>query len=161
MEANFVIIGAGSAGCAMAYRLSEDEKNSVIIIEYGGSDMGPLIQMPAALSYPMNMKTYDWGFQSEPEPYLKNRRLATPRGKVLGGSSSINGMVYVRGHAKDYDYWEQSGAFTGFYKIIYPIGRQSKKRLEEAIRLFKEEKETYLKFFEDKGITIIKEQIKE
>ena len=97
MEANFVIIGAGSAGCAMAYRLSEDEKNSVIIIEYGGSDMGPLIQMPAALSYPMNMKTYDWGFQSEPEPYLKNRRLATPRGKVLGGSSSINGMVYVRG----------------------------------------------------------------
>ena len=120
MEANFVIIGAGSAGCAMAYRLSEDEKNSVIIIEYGGSDMGPLIQMPAALSYPMNMKTYDWGFQSEPEPYLKNRRLATPRGKVLGGSSSINGMVYVRGHAKDYDYWEQSGASGWSYADVLP-----------------------------------------
>lgn len=73
MKADFVIIGAGSAGCAMAYRLSEDGKNSVLVIEYGGSDMGPLIQMPAALSYPMNMKTYDWGFQSEPEPHLNNR----------------------------------------------------------------------------------------
>lgn len=120
MKADFVIIGAGSAGCAMAYRLSEDEKNSVIIIEYGGSDMGPLIQMPAALSYPMNMKTYDWGFQSEPEPFLNNRKLATPRGKVLGGSSSINGMVYVRGHAKDYDYWEQSGASGWSYADVLP-----------------------------------------
>ena len=95
MKADFVIIGAGSAGCAMAYRLSEDEKNSVIIIEYGGSDMGPLIQMPAALSYPMNMKTYDWGFQSEPEPFLNNRKLATPRGKVLGGSSSILSLIHI------------------------------------------------------------------
>ena len=120
MKADFVIIGAGSAGCAMAYRLSEDEVNTVIVIEYGGSDMGPLIQMPAALSYPMNMKAYDWGFQSEPEPHLDNRKLATPRGKVLGGSSSINGMVYVRGHAKDYDYWEQSGANGWSYADVLP-----------------------------------------
>ena len=94
--------------------------NTVIVIEYGGSDMGPLIQMPAALSYPMNMKAYDWGFQSEPEPHLDNRKLATPRGKVLGGSSSINGMVYVRGHAKDYDYWEQSGANGWSYADVLP-----------------------------------------
>ena len=120
MKADFVIIGAGSAGCAMAYRLSEDSKNSVLVIEYGGSDMGPLIQMPAALSYPMNMKNYDWGFQSEPEPHLKNRKLATPRGKVIGGSSSINGMVYVRGHSKDYDYWEQSGANGWSYADVLP-----------------------------------------
>ncbi len=120
MEADFVIVGAGSAGCAMAYRLSEDGKYSVLVIEYGVSDIGPLIQMPAALSYPMNMKTYDWGYQSEPEPYLDGRRLATPRGKVIGGSSSINGMVYVRGHAKDFDHWDESGAAGWAYKDVLP-----------------------------------------
>ena len=101
MDADFIIVGAGSAGCAMAYRLSQDRANKVLVIEFGGSDAGPFIQMPAALSYPMNMKTYDWGFQSAPEPHLGGRRLAVPRGKVIGGSSSINGMVYVRGHARD------------------------------------------------------------
>jgi choline dehydrogenase len=120
MNADFVIIGAGSAGCAMAYRLSEDGKHSVLVIEYGGSDIGPFIQMPAALSYPMNMKTYDWGFQSEPEPHLNGRKLATPRGKVIGGSSSINGMVYVRGHAKDYDHWQESGANGWSYADVLP-----------------------------------------
>tara|TARA_R110002124_G_scaffold105944_2_gene257198 strand:- start:2360 stop:4021 length:1662 start_codon:yes stop_codon:yes gene_type:complete len=120
MDADFIIIGAGSAGCAMAYRLSEDGQNSVLVIEYGGSDIGPLIQMPAALSYPMNMKTYDWGFQSEPEPHLDERKLVTPRGKVVGGSSSINGMVYVRGHAKDYDHWEASGAKGWSYADVLP-----------------------------------------
>ena len=99
LEADFVIVGSGSAGSALAYRLSEDGKHSVIVIEYGGTDIGPLIQMPSALSIPMNMSRYDWGFSSEPEPHLGGRVLATPRGKVLGGSSSINGMVYVRGHA--------------------------------------------------------------
>ncbi|MEM8836765.1 MAG: choline dehydrogenase [Pseudomonadota bacterium] len=120
MEADFVIIGAGSAGCAMAYRLSEDGKNSVIVIEFGGTDMGPLIQMPGALSYPMNMKRYDWGYQSEPEPHLGNRRLATPRGKVIGGSSSINGMVYVRGHAQDFNHWAESGASGWSYADVLP-----------------------------------------
>ena len=105
MEADFVIIGSGSAGSAMAYRLSEDGRYSVIVIEYGVPDVGPLIQMPAALSFPMNMETYDWGFSTEPEPHIGGRSLVTPRGKVLGGSSSINGMVYVRGHARDYDFW--------------------------------------------------------
>ena len=89
MEADFVIIGAGSAGCAMAYRLAEAGR-SVLVVEYGGTDAGPLIQMPAALSYPMNMKLYDWGYRTQPEPHLDNRRLACPRGKVIGGSSSRN-----------------------------------------------------------------------
>ncbi|SLN16800.1 Oxygen-dependent choline dehydrogenase [Pseudoruegeria aquimaris] len=119
MEADFVIVGAGSAGCAMAYRLSEAGA-SVLVIEHGGSDAGPFIQMPAALSYPMNMRVYDWGYQSEPEPHLNNRRLATPRGKVIGGSSSINGMVYVRGHAKDFDHWAEAGAQGWAYADVLP-----------------------------------------
>ncbi len=119
MQADYVIIGAGSAGCALAYRLAEARKK-VIVIEYGGSDMGPLIQMPAALSYPMNMAMYDWGFSSEPEPHLGGRQLSTPRGKVVGGSSSINGMVYVRGHAGDFDHWEESGASGWAYADVLP-----------------------------------------
>ncbi|MEO9782587.1 MAG: choline dehydrogenase [Sedimentitalea sp.] len=119
MEADFVIVGAGSAGCAMAYRLSETGA-SVIVIEHGGTDAGPFIQMPAALSYPMNMSRYDWGYQSEPEPHLNNRRLACPRGKVIGGSSSINGMVYVRGHAKDFDHWSEAGADGWSYADVLP-----------------------------------------
>ncbi len=120
MEADFIIIGSGSAGSAMAYRLSEDGKHSVVVIEAGGTDVGPFIQMPGALSYPMNMKRYDWGFQSEPEPHLGGRRLATPRGRVIGGSSSINGMVYVRGHARDYDHWAETGANGWSYADVLP-----------------------------------------
>ena len=100
MNTDYVIVGAGSAGCAIAFRLTE-AGHKVTVIEFGGGDGSPLIQMPAALSYPMNMQRYDWGYRSEPEPHLGGRKLACPRGKVLGGSSSINGMVYVRGHAKE------------------------------------------------------------
>jgi len=120
LEADFVIVGSGSAGSAMAYRLSEDGRHSVIVIEYGGTDFGPLIQMPSALSIPMNMARYDWGFSSEPEPHLGGRVLATPRGKVLGGSSSINGMVYVRGHARDFDHWAEQGAAGWSYADVLP-----------------------------------------
>ncbi|MEO0676712.1 MAG: FAD-dependent oxidoreductase, partial [Pseudomonadota bacterium] len=119
MEADFVIIGAGSAGCTMAYRLSE-AGHSVIVVEFGGTDAGPFIQMPGALSYPMNMKRYDWGYQTEPEPHLGGRRLACPRGKVIGGSSSINGMIYVRGHGRDYDHWRDSGAEGWSYADVLP-----------------------------------------
>ena len=118
-EADYVIVGAGSAGCALAYRLSEAGA-SVLVVEYGGSDAGPLIQMPGALSFPMNMKRYDWGYRSKPEPHLGGRRLACPRGKVIGGSSSINGMVYVRGHAKDFDTWEAMGASGWSYADVLP-----------------------------------------
>lgn len=119
MTADYVIIGSGSAGSAMAYRLAEAGKR-VVVIEQGGTDAGPFIQMPAALSYPMNMGIYDWGFQTEPEPHLGGRRLATPRGKVIGGSSSINGMVYVRGHARDYDTWDEMGAQGWSFADVLP-----------------------------------------
>ena len=119
MEADYIIVGAGSAGCALAYRLGE-AGHSVIIIEHGGSDIGPLIQMPGALSYPMNMPRYDWGYKSEPEPHLGGRQIACPRGKVIGGSSSINGMVYVRGHAHDYRTWAQLGAMNWDYADVLP-----------------------------------------
>ncbi len=119
MQADYVIVGAGSAGCALAYRISE-AGHSVLVIEYGGSDIGPFIQMPGALSYPMNMPMYDWGYKSEPEPHLGGRQLVTPRGKVIGGSSSINGMVYVRGHAGDFDHWAEQGADGWSYADVLP-----------------------------------------
>ncbi|ATG43960.1 choline dehydrogenase BetA [Phaeobacter piscinae] len=119
MNADYVIVGAGSAGCAMAYRLSEAGK-SVLVIEHGGTDAGPFIQMPGALSYPMNMSMYDWGYKSQPEPHLGGRELVCPRGKVIGGSSSINGMVYVRGHAGDYNHWADSCAAGWSYADVLP-----------------------------------------
>ena len=127
MHADYVIVGAGSAGCAMAYRLAEAGRR-VTVIEHGGSDAGPFIQMPGALSYPMNMGIYDWGFATEPEPHLGGRVLATPRGKVIGGSSSINGMVYVRGHARDYDTWAEMGADGWSYADVLPYF----KRMEQS-----------------------------
>ena len=127
-EYDYVIVGAGSAGCALAYRLSEDGRHSVLLLEAGGSDWGPFIQMPAALSYPMNMARYDWGFESEPEPHLGGRRLACPRGRVVGGSSSINGMVYVRGHAMDFDAWAAQGAAGWGFSDVLPYYH----RLESA-----------------------------
>jgi choline dehydrogenase len=118
-EFDHIIVGSGSAGSVMAYRLAEAGR-SVLVLEYGGTDRGPLIQMPSALSIPMNMNRYNWGFETEPEPHLNGRRLATPRGKVVGGSSSINGMVYVRGHAHDFDAWEAMGAKGWAYKHVVP-----------------------------------------
>lgn len=119
-SADYIIIGSGSAGSAIAYRLSEDGKHTVLVLEYGGSDVGPFIQMPAALAWPMSMKRYNWGYLSEPEPNLNNRRITAPRGKVIGGSSSINGLVYVRGHAEDYNRWEELGARGWAYADVLP-----------------------------------------
>ena len=121
---DYIIIGSGSAGSALAYRLGEDGTKRILVLEFGGSDAGPLIQMPAALSYPMNMKQYDWGYLAEPEPGLGGRRLVCPRGKVIGGSSSINGMIYVRGHAGDYAHWEESGAQGWGYADVLPYFRR-------------------------------------
>ncbi|MEM6389619.1 MAG: choline dehydrogenase [Pseudomonadota bacterium] len=119
MQADYIIVGAGSAGCALAYRLSEAGA-SVLVVEFGGSDAGPFIQMPGALSFPMNMNRYDWGYSTEPEQHMGGRRMAVPRGKVIGGSSSINGMIYVRGHARDYDHWAESGADGWAFADVLP-----------------------------------------
>jgi choline dehydrogenase len=118
-HSDYVIVGSGSAGAALAFRLTEAGR-TVTLIEAGGSDVGPFIQMPAALSYPMNMRRYDWGFESEPEPALNNRRLVVPRGRVLGGSSSVNGMVWVRGHARDFDHWAEQGAAGWSWADVAP-----------------------------------------
>ena len=122
---DYVIVGAGSAGCVLADRLSEDGRCTVLVLEYGGSDRSIFIQMPAALSIPMNSKTYNWGYVSEPEPHLNGRRMHCPRGKVLGGSSSINGLVYVRGHPLDFERWEAEGARGWGYRNVLPYFRRA------------------------------------
>ncbi len=127
-EYDYIIVGAGSAGCVLADRLSEDPGHRVLVLEFGGSDRSALIQMPAALSMPMNMARYNWGYQSEPEPHLGGRVMNTPRGKVLGGSSSINGMVYVRGNPFDFDRWERAGARGWGYRDVLPYFRRAEGR---------------------------------
>jgi choline dehydrogenase len=129
---DYIIIGAGSAGCVLADRLTEDGRATVLVLEFGGSDRSPFIQMPAALSIPMNTSKYNWRYQSEPEPHLGGRRFAIPRGKVLGGSSSINGLVYVRGNPHDFDRWEEEGAAGWGYRNVLPYFRRAEGRRDGA-----------------------------
>jgi choline dehydrogenase len=129
-EFDYVVVGAGSAGCVLADRLTEDGAHTVLVLEVGGSDRSIFVQMPSALSIPMGMEKYDWRFYSEPEPGLGGRRLHTPRGKVLGGSSSINGLVFVRGNAQDYQRWESEGAAGWSYADVLPYFRRAETRAE-------------------------------
>ena len=122
---DYIIVGAGSAGCVLANRLSESGKHTILLIEAGGSDRNILVQMPTALSYPMASKTYNWGYNSEPEPAVNNRQITSPRGKGLGGTSTINGMVYVRGHACDFDEWEEEGATGWGYADCLPYFKRA------------------------------------
>lgn len=122
---DYIIVGAGSAGCVLANRLTENGKHSVLLIEAGGSDRNILVQMPTALSYPMASKTYNWGYNSEQEPAVNNRQITSPRGKGLGGTSTINGMVYVRGHACDFDEWEEEGATGWGYADCLPYFKRA------------------------------------
>ncbi len=124
-DTDYIVVGAGSAGCVLAARLTEDPDTRVVLLEAGGSERSIFVQMPAALSIPMNMKRFNWGYQSDPEPCLDGRIMDCPRGLALGGSSSINGMVYVRGHARDFDQWEQSGAAGWNYKACLPYFKKA------------------------------------
>ena len=129
---DYVIVGAGSAGCVLADRLTEDGRASALALEFGGSDRSVFIQMPGALSIPMNTRRYNWRYESEPEPFLDNRRLHVPRGKVLGGSSSINGLVYIRGNPLDFERWEAEGAAGWGYRHVLPYFRRAEGRRDGA-----------------------------
>lgn len=126
---DYIIVGAGSAGCVLADRLSA-EGHSVLILEYGGSDRSVFIQMPSALAIPMNTKKYNWHYESEPEPALGGRKLHTPRGKGLGGSSSINGLVYVRGNPLDFERWQEENAQGWGYANVLPYFKRAERHSE-------------------------------
>src|ERR1700688_2003775 len=109
MQADYVIVGAGSAGCVLANRLTEDPSVRVILIEAGGKDWNPLIHVPAGFMKMLDHKTLTWGFHAEADPGTNGRAILYPRGRVIGGSSSINGLIYIRGQPEDYDHWQQLG----------------------------------------------------
>ena len=119
----YIIVGAGSAGCVLANKLSADPSNSVLLIEAGPMDNYPTIKMPLGASSLFKHKKYGWGYETQSEPNLMDRSINWPRGKTLGGSSSINGMLYIRGQAEDYEAWESAGnegwGYQRFNEIFY------------------------------------------
>ena len=122
---DYIIVGAGSAGCILANRLTEDAGARVLLLEAGGSDRHPYVQIPIGLGKLQQHRMFDWGYATEPEPHLNDRQLTVLRGKVLGGSSSINVMAYTRGHRGDYDRWARNGATGWSYADVLPYFKRS------------------------------------
>lgn len=125
MDADFIIVGAGSAGCVLANRLSEDPNNKVVLLEAGGRDWNPWIHVPVGYFKTMHNPSVDWCYRTEPDPGLNGRSIDWPRGKVLGGSSSLNGLLYVRGQAEDYDRWRQMGNEGWGWDEVLPLFKKS------------------------------------
>src|SRR6185312_1072586 len=124
-EYDFIIVGAGSAGCVLANRLSADPQNRVLLLEAGGPDNRPFMAMPLAWRDTFMDPVVNWGYLSEPEPYADGKQVPAPRGKVLGGSSSVNGMMYSRGYPVDYDHWRQLGLRGWGYADVLPYFKKS------------------------------------
>ena len=131
-EVDYVVIGSGSAGAVIAARLSEDRDVSVLLLEAGPPDWSPILHLPAAARYAFNARRFNWSYESEPEPHLGGRRVRHPRGRVLGGSSSINGLVYLRGHALDYEGWAEAGAAGWAYADVLPYFQKLETRVDHS-----------------------------
>ncbi|MEY4363039.1 MAG: hypothetical protein RLZZ24_391, partial [Pseudomonadota bacterium] len=121
---DFIVVGAGSSGCALAGRLSEDPKVRVLLLEAGPSDDSLWIHLPIGYGKTMWDKTYNWCFETDPDPNMNNRRIYWPRGKTLGGSSSINGLIYIRGQREDFDHWQAMGNPGWGYDDVLPYFRR-------------------------------------
>ena len=127
MQADYVIVGAGSAGCVLANRLTEDPSVRVILIEAGGRDWNPLIHIPVGFMKLLDHPTLTWGFKAEPDPGTAGRAIPYPRGRVLGGSSSINGLIYIRGQPEDFDHWAQLGNRGWGWDDVLPYFKQAER----------------------------------
>ena len=124
MQADYVIVGAGSAGCVLANRLTEDPATRVVLIEAGGRDWNPLIHIPVGFMKLLDHPTLTWGFKAQADPGTAGRAIVYPRGRVLGGSSSINGLIYIRGQPEDFDYWAQLGNRGWVGTMCCPISNE-------------------------------------
>ncbi|MFT4518119.1 MAG: choline dehydrogenase [Halioglobus sp.] len=127
---DYIIVGAGSAGCALAYRLSMEASRKVLLLEAGGNDSFPMIHIPLGFAFMMKNERVNWCYETEPEPNMHHRRISWPRGKVLGGTSCINGMVYIRGQAQDYDHWHKLGNTGWSYDEVLPYFKRSEHKAE-------------------------------